>query len=1012
VARAWDPTLRRWVALKFLRFDDPEFEERMIREARAQAKVDHPNICPVYEVGRHEGRIFIAMHFIDGPPLNEVTPHLGVEQAVSLIKTIAEALHAAHAAGLVHRDIKPANILVEETPEGLKPWIVDFGIARERDVPGLTTTGQILGTPGYLSPEQARGEVTTIDRRSDVFSLGIVLYELLSGKKPFEGDSTATMLMNLLQGEVIGLRRVAPHVPKDLQTIVMKCLEPERDDRYPSARALAEDLQRFLNGEPVMAHPTNPFRKIVARMKRHPKMAAAIVLLSVAAASLAGIAVHARVNAARRERLAQRFGREVERARRTLELAYLRPCHDIRPDIEKVQQQIEGIKAESFRLGSWALGIGNAAVGQALAALDRPEEARIHLEKAWIQGEQNSGVATSLGLVFVDLYRKALEEAQGIRNRELRTQKLAQAEKDLKKPALEYLSRSDPADEHAAYLEAALLFLSDRNEEALKALADLKETQPFFYEGDLLAGVIWRQKHFGTSSSEDPAETRQRAFEKAEEAFKAAAVIGQSDPRPYYELCHLWVQEIRLRFYGSGKEMEEARDRALEGCSRALKVNPDFVAAHIEAGRAYRYWTEFEHQREKPTEKSLKAEQYHINAALKLDPENAEALILRGLFHRQRADFSAEKGLDPVPELRSAVDAYSEAIRIQPGHYGALNSLSVAHARLGVILGERGKDPSPSYRAAKEAAREAVALQPELIDAWVNLGIAEAQLAITLRDRGENANERFRAGIEALEKAVTIKPEFVTAHFNLGALLLESAEGYLWIGEDPEDLARRAENYFETTWTAYPDWAAPFYLGARGKALIAEQYRRDGKNPAPFLKQAEDLINRAMSIRRNNAEGLTAASLTFLVAARFALQHGEDPDQAIDQGLHLIDIALETNPGGARAWIAKAEFLIMSATRQRVSGRSPETMLGDAWKTIEQAGTLVPEDLRLEEIEAAFFLEKARWHVSTGDIEAQKAAAEGLEKAHHVLSKAPRWVNAQKICNDLEDILKNLNTSS
>jgi len=1011
VARAWDPTLQRWVALKFLRFDDAELEERMFREARAQAKVDHPNICPVYEVGRDEGRVFIAMHFIDGVPLDQLTPHPGAEQAASLIRTIAEALHAAHAAGLVHRDIKPANILVEETEEGLKPWIVDFGIARERDVPGLTMTGQILGTPGYLSPEQARGEVTTIDRRSDVFSLGIVLYELLAGRKPFKGESTAQMLISVLQDEAASLRQVAPHVPKDLRTIVMKCLEHRRDDRYPSARALAEDLRRFLDGEPVLAQPVSSFRRLYSKMRRNPKIAAAIVLLSLAAVVSGGIAVHARLHATRRERLAQRFGREVERARRTLELAYLRPRHDIRPDIEKVHRQIAGIESESSRLGSWAGGIGHAATGHALAALGRPEEARVHLEEAWARGEQTPGVATGLGLVFVDLYRAAFEEAQAVRNRDLRLRKLAEAEKEFKKPALDYLSRSDPDDEHAAYLKAVLLFLSDRDQEALQSLAELKTREPFFYQGDLLAGVIWRRRYVGTSDGEDPS-AAERAFEESDRAFRAATMIGESDPQPYRELCNLWVQELRRRFYGSGKGMKDARDRALDACSKALEVNPDLGSVHVDAGRACRYWTEFEHQRERPIEESLAAEQEHIEAALDLDPANVEAMILLGLFHRQRADFSAEKGLDPVPELNAAVGAYREAIRIRPGHYGALNSLSVAHARLGVALAERGKDPTASYRAAAEAARKATEFQPELVDGWVNLGIAEAQAAIVLRDRGEDADLRFQAGVEALERAVTIKPAFVTAHFNLAELLLERAEGILWLGEDPENLVRQAESYLETTWEAYPAWAAPYYLGARGMALIAEKYRRTGGDPAPFLGRAEDLIRNARKIRRYDAEGLTAASLSYLVAARFALQHGRDPGPAVQRGLALIDSALQTNPAGARSWISRAEFLLIAAAGQRASGQSSKASLSEAWEAIQQAGKLVPEDLRLEETEAAFMLEKARWQVSTGAPDAGKTAALGLRKVQHVLDRAPLWKNAKEIRAALENISGTQNFSS
>lgn len=321
VLRAWDPTLNRPVALKFLRSNDPELEERMLREARSQARVHHPNVCPVYEVGRHQGRIFIAMQLIDGRPLDEAAADLGPEQKVALMRTVVEAVHAAHAVGLIHRDLKPANILVERTPEGdLKPWVLDFGIAREREVPGATVTGQVLGTPGYLSPEQARGEVSAIDRRSDVFSLGVVLYELLAGRRPHPGDSEATALVSLLEGEPVPLRRWAPHLPRDLETVVMTCLEHDRERRYESARALAEDLDRYLHGEPIQARPTGVLRRWTIRARRYPAVAGLLAAAGLAVTALvlglAGFWIKYTVDLRRERDVAQEARREAERRER------------------------------------------------------------------------------------------------------------------------------------------------------------------------------------------------------------------------------------------------------------------------------------------------------------------------------------------------------------------------------------------------------------------------------------------------------------------------------------------------------------------------------------------------------------------------------------------------------------------------------------------------------------------------------------------------------------------------
>src|SRR5438132_12729699 len=192
---------------------------------------------------------YIAIECVSGATLDEAARRMTLEEKVRVMQKSAEGLHAAHRVGLIHRDVKPGNILVERTDDGeWRPYVTDFGLAREVERPGLTMTvgGLAVGTPQYMAPEQARGEVGRLDRRVDVYGLGVTLYEILAGHPPFSGASVLDVFLQVVSADPPSLRASDPSIPRDLETIVLKCLEKDPARRYDSARALAEDLGRYL----------------------------------------------------------------------------------------------------------------------------------------------------------------------------------------------------------------------------------------------------------------------------------------------------------------------------------------------------------------------------------------------------------------------------------------------------------------------------------------------------------------------------------------------------------------------------------------------------------------------------------------------------------------------------------------------------------------------------------------------------------------------------------------------
>jgi WD40 repeat protein/tetratricopeptide (TPR) repeat protein/tRNA A-37 threonylcarbamoyl transferase component Bud32 len=293
VYKARQPGLGRVVALKMIRdaalAGKPE-RARFRAEAEAVARLQHPHIVQIYEVGEEDGRPFFSQEFVEGGSLakqadRKPLPH---RQAAALVSTLARAMHYAHERGVIHRDLKPANVLL--TAQGT-PKVADFGLAKKADgSPGQTVSGAMVGTPSYMAPEQAAGKSKEVGPAADVYALGAILYECLTGRPPFQGPTTADTLLQVLTAEPVPVRRLQPQVPRDLETVCLKCLRKEPHQRYASAAALADDLGRFLAGKPILARPVGRAERLVKWARRRPAVAGLVAaLVVVLAGSLAGM---------------------------------------------------------------------------------------------------------------------------------------------------------------------------------------------------------------------------------------------------------------------------------------------------------------------------------------------------------------------------------------------------------------------------------------------------------------------------------------------------------------------------------------------------------------------------------------------------------------------------------------------------------------------------------------------------------------------------------------------------
>jgi eukaryotic-like serine/threonine-protein kinase len=293
VYKVFQPSLKRVVALKMILDSSADLQglTRFRTEAEAVAQLQHPNITQIHEIGDHEGQPFLSLEYVDGGTLAKKLARTmpAPREAAQLMEVLARAMHFAHQRGIIHRDLKPTNVLL--TKEG-QPKISDFGLAKRTQLDSssgaaaMTQTGEVLGTPSYMAPEQAGGLIRLIGPATDIYSLGALLYEMLTGNPPFVAGSAVHVLHRVLYEEPVAPTKAQPRVPRDLETICLTCLEKSPARRYASAEALADDLRAFLAGDPIKARPPTPWERLTRWARRRPTTAVLLVVAAIACLGL------------------------------------------------------------------------------------------------------------------------------------------------------------------------------------------------------------------------------------------------------------------------------------------------------------------------------------------------------------------------------------------------------------------------------------------------------------------------------------------------------------------------------------------------------------------------------------------------------------------------------------------------------------------------------------------------------------------------------------------------------
>jgi serine/threonine-protein kinase len=753
VYEALDPDLRRSVALKVLERGD---RERLRREAAAAARLRHPNIVGVHEVGDD----FIAMERVEGKPLSEAMPSLALRDRVAALEAVARAVAHAHAQGVVHRDLKPGNILREP---GGRAVVTDFGLARIEGEADLTRTGAVVGTPHYMSPEQVRGG--RAGPAADVWALGVMLYEAVAGKRPFEGETALAIYDAIVRSEPASLAG-------DLGAVALRALEKEASRRTPSAAAFADDLGRWLRGEPVGARPASVVEKAARRIRKHP-MAAALV----------GVALVALVFAAsERERGISTLRK---RARTALEAALDLRRAGSNAGMLKYLRELEAacLEAPAAAEADYLLGRMHRALLDEGRALDFQERA-LSKEAAYAPALYERAVLLSMR--HAREAKETLDALQGDSTGDPMEQPdlgLAELGERIVRDARAFLAAGGSGVE-AVVAKGLVAAHTKRFAEARGFLDEALRQDPLLEEArGALAAVVWAELAPGV-------EDRERVWKRAEEVYTQGLARDQGYVPHYLERGQLrWSRGSARRHRGLDPMPDYLAAEA--DFARAIDLDPKSPAAWAWRGQVRVYHAIFAIERGGDPRPALERSAEDCTKAIGLDAEHSRGWVWRGNGRFYRGVWMAERGEDAVAVFQAGEQDQGEAIRTAaiPDHEHRWRGR--LRAQLGAALARAGKDPTAAFAAAEGDFRASAAIKAPDSWAWLWKSTIALERALWRRARGEDPAADFELAEQELERSLALNRLFGEAWRQRGTARWHRAE---WL-EKAGDRARARDAY-------------------------------------------------------------------------------------------------------------------------------------------------------------------------------------------------------------------------
>lgn len=882
VYKAYDEKLRRHVALKVLdKIEGEDRRQRILEEAQAQARVEHQHICKVFDVSQLDERTCIAMQFIKGRTLIDAAHFMKMDEKVKVLQQVSEAVHAAHRLGMVHRDLKPSNIMVEIDAQGEhKPYVLDFGLARDLNPYRGNAPGSINGSPHYMSPEQASGAGTQFSRQSDVYSLGATLYHVLCGAPPIKGESRHEIIQRAQVEVPIAPRKRNPDIPLDLDVIVMKCLEKDPDRRYDSALSLANDLQRYLNRDPIMALSPSFSYYLKKMMVKHRALFSVTLVAMTMLLCIGGLSMHVQYKNRERARLLQRFVAQVESMEWFLRVAKMMPRQDIRPQKERVRRQISRIEQDMAEMGRLGAGPGYYAMGRGYLLLEEYQLARDNLERAIAHDFESPEVYRALAETLGALYDRALRDMPFTSDRQLQGAMEDRIKREYRDPAIEAYKRSslgwlDGAD----FLEGSLAYYEENFDLARrKARAAFKE-DPWFYEARLLEAKI----------------------------FMALA------------------QDAREK--GNYFHAEETLNEAALAIQQVQRIAPSDISAYLLEMDRLRDLFYLETRAGREPHKVLKQFDALNQQALDIDPQDLDVIAKKAemCFHQGEYEWFY-LGRNPQPAIEEAKELLLPMMGRHPDFapfHEAYSLLMYLQAGFEV---ERGLNPADSFERAVNARVRLLALRPRDMVSYNALGLIYWNRAEHLFQTGKDPTEDLNEASFHFHNLKSTEPALALTYNSLGLVSWTRAEYLRYIHRDPiSDYDQAVLSFKEAISRNQMAFA---YSNLAGVANVkADFLRRSGHDPAEALALALQTVDAGLAINNDDPDLHFERGRAWLIRAEYALDHELSPLEAFNQAEPALQKVLEISADWYGSHLEMGDFYLLQARWHHVRGEIKASQL-------------------------------------------------------------------------------------